>query len=226
MGIAEKVAPAQALTKNRFIVIYGAPGVGKTCLAASGPEALVMDYEKGGVASLLQVPGLENVMTIRFNKVEDIDDVIKEHRAGKISFRTYVLDSVSELQKIDLDRIETSGQGSKDFRQDAKLSNTKIRRRLLEMKDLAVNIVVTCHAILSTDELTSLETVRPAVTPGLAGSLLAMADLLCYLEVDSKGNRKVTTTPTRRIQAKNRMGLPQVIENPTWELITGVKTNA
>jgi phage nucleotide-binding protein len=224
MGIAEKAAPAQALPKSRFIVLYGEPGVGKTCLAASGPESLVMDFEKGGVASLLQVPGLENVMTIRFNKVEDIDDVIKEHRAGKISFQTYVVDSVSELQKIDLDRIEDSGAGSKDFRQDAKLSNNKIRRRLLELKDLHVNVVVTCHAIVSQNEITSLDNVRPAVTPGLSGSLLAMADLLGYLEVDSKGNRKVTTTPTRRIQAKNRMGLPQVIENPTWALITGAKS--
>src|SRR6188472_1547478 len=87
------------------LLIYGEPGVGKTRLAGSAADhedtapVLILDVE-GGVTSLRHRNDIDVI------QVRDIDTIVKVHdelhkeKGG--GYRTVVIDSLSELQKLDM----------------------------------------------------------------------------------------------------------------------------
>lgn len=208
-------------------LIYGPPGAGKTLYSASAPKPLIIDIERGGTKVLRLFPELaKTVHVFTPDSYAEIEEVGWEARRGRLNYETYVIDTGSELQRTDLDEYlfseYTKNSSSRPMgqylatQQDYNLSTQKLRILFLLFRDLNANFIVTAHDV----EEEKTHVIRPSMTPKLTGTLISMVDLVGYLTADSGPGgtmtRKMITTPKNLITAKNRLGIPAEIKDPTW----------
>lgn len=226
--VVSRIHPVTERSRYLKGLIYGLPGVGKTTLCATAPNPIIIDVEKG-TKSLLGDARFGNVRILEPKEFKDVDALFWAIRNGKVECDTIVLDTLSEFQRLHLDEILVAEHQKSSSRneylaqqQDYRLSTEMMRRHVLALRELPIHFLVTAHAVETPDEINKAPSVRPAVTPKLAGTIQGMVDLVGYLEIGEKGVRRLITQPTRRISAKNRLGLPAEIVNPTFSDIIGV----
>jgi len=83
---------------SKFIncLIYGKSGVGKTTLAATAPNPLIIDTE-GGTLSLAD----QEIDMVSVRNMEELEDVLKKlKRKRGDKYETIIIDSGSELAEI------------------------------------------------------------------------------------------------------------------------------
>lgn len=98
MGIV-KTTLADAIGKNQpKIVVYGAPGVGKTSLAASLPGKLLILSAEAGLLSLAGADIDADVVEVQ--SLETLRAVYSELKAAPDAYAWVVLDSVSEIAEV------------------------------------------------------------------------------------------------------------------------------
>ena len=90
MGLIKK--PNELTVKNALsALIYGQPGMGKTTLALSSPQPLLLDFD-GGVH---RVNAAHRVDTVQISKWEEVDEVLT---SGEIAeYKTIVIDTAGKM---------------------------------------------------------------------------------------------------------------------------------
>ena len=227
------------------MLVYGDPGVGKTVLAATAMavpslrEVLFINVESGILsitdAEEIGVPELPDIKD--FNSFKELEDIFLFLVTQPHGYKTVVVDSLSELQKYNLDSIvgEKMGKASKSgqtrtspddiWQEDYGESTQNMRRVVRRFRDLPMNVIFTCHAVTSQDE-SKKEVIRPALTPKLCTSVEGYVDVVGYLYtkevVTTDGEeslvRKLLVQPYGKFHAKDRSPggrLGTVIEQPT-----------
>lgn len=232
MGISEKISTVSEKPPYLKILLYGEPGTGKTVFSAGAPSPLFVDVEHG-TRSLLNHPELQHTPVLPMREWEEIEELFWEMRAGEDeslnAIETVVIDSISELQRRQMDEI-LKGAASKDanrnpylpYQQDYKLNTEVLRRMVVSFRDLEKNLIVTAHSTEQQDQNDGRVFLRPAVTPKLSQTLTGIMDVVAYMgvEVDKSGEQKryLQVMPSRNILAKTRIGgLDPIIENPTFQ---------
>ena len=231
-------------------MVYGDPGVGKTVLAATAMgdptlrEVLFINIESGILSitdpKALGVPELPDVLD--FNSFKQLDDIFYFLVTQDHKYKTVVVDSLSELQKYNLDKIVGSKMGQKSksgqsrispddiWQEDYGESTQEMRRVVRKFRDLPMHVLFTCHAVVSQDEA-RVETVRPALTPKLCTSVMGYLDVVGYLYTkEEKGpdddeavlRRKLLVQPHGKFKAKDRSPggkLGTILTQPTMAQI-------
>src|SRR5690606_28664772 len=90
---------------SRFlkILLYGYPGIGKTVLAATANDdprmspALLVDFE-GGTLSIAD----KDVDVVRVTAFKQFNEVYDFLRSGQHPYKTVILDSITEIQKLNM----------------------------------------------------------------------------------------------------------------------------
>lgn len=226
-------------------LIYGPPGAGKTTLAASahahksmGP-VLFCNVEGGTMA--ITDPATYGAKTIPdvvdFKSFAELDKVFLHLLKNPGVYNTLVIDSVSELQKFNVDaivqaKIDKGGKNRDEddiFLEDYGTSAKQMRRVLRKFRDLPMHVILTCHDMPYSKEDNA--PIGPALTPALRGSVLGYMDIVGYMFTDSEKDaatketvitHKLLTRPAGRWVAKDRspgMRLGTIITNPTFSII-------
>lgn len=230
--------PADEIPEGEWIkaIIYGRPGVGKTSLACGAPNPFLIDIDRGSKS--LKTMGLGHIPVVRPETIADIEGIFWEAKGNPNYYTTYIVDTVSALQRFHLDElIDKAVIGGKrneivNTQPDYNESTNVIRRIAMQFRELPCNLILIAQAAEERDEAAGTFLTRPAVTPKLASTLDEMVDLVGYLDLEASGlgnnqtyKRVLRTMPTRRINAKNRLGLPTLIEEPTWDKIMSLAAN-
>lgn len=238
------------------MLVYGPPGVGKTTLSGSAQavaemqEALVVNAEAGTLA--LTDPKVLGVTTlpaiVNFDVWGSLATIHTSLKAGNHPYKTVVIDSLSELQKYNLDYVvaTTPRDKRKDeddiFVEDYGKSTKMMRRTMRNFRDLPMHVIYICHDAPTNSKVENSK-IGPALTPAFMKSALGMVDVVGYMYASEKevGKtsedkpivetvRKLLTKPTLRYEAKDRSPggkLPKIMENPTMkeimDYITGRK---
>lgn len=82
------------------MVIYGEPKIGKTTFAAESPSPIILDLEDG--AGNFNIP---RISSGKIKKIEDLIEVLRALLGQEHSYKTLVIDSLSELERMIHEKI-------------------------------------------------------------------------------------------------------------------------
>lgn len=225
------------------ILVYGESGAGKTILAGSADDVpemrpvLLIDAE-GGTLSLDKY--YPKVDVARITSFQDLQDLYNELHSGRTKYRTVILDSLSEMQKLGMDHImKVSSSGLMNLMPDSipglkewGINTEQIRRLIRAFRDLDMHTIVT--ALIKEDKhpRTGQVTMRPKLSGQLSAEIPGFLDIVAYMYVKNvqvgdeiEAKRLLLTSSTDMQVAKDRTGrLPLIVEDPTMQSIYGVLT--
>lgn len=225
------------------LLIYGESGVGKTTLAGSSdnvPEmrkVLFIDIE-GGMLSLKDF--YPNVESVRVKSWPDMQRVYEELYAGSHGFNTVVIDSLTEAQKMSMDKIMIKLVTEHPDRdpdvpaiREWNINIEQTRKFVRSFRDLPINTIFTALAKTDKNMMTGSIRRKPSLSGKVADEVAGFLDIVAYLyntEHEGENIRALLCSGTQDTVAKDRTNkLAQVITHPTmsaiWNAVKGTKTN-
>lgn len=233
--------PPSEIAEFIKILPYGDPGAGKTWFAGTAGDSpltgpiLFLDIE-GGVLTLRRMKGVEVVPARSMKVVQDTINELYNDTTGY--YKTFCIDSITELQKLDMKEIMTAAFKRNPDKVDIDVpsvrewgkSGNHMREILRAAKDLPMHVIVTALEAHETDDQTGITKYYPSIPGKLRGEIPGFFDIVGRLEAKVKpGNsgeiiRVLQTAKTVKVIAKDRTNsLPALIEDPTipkmWEWI-------
>ncbi len=197
---------ADKMPKYKKILVYGDSGIGKTSLALTVPDPLVIDTEKGTLSLMGSKVNIAQVVSLsQMKKVYEFlrRDAEKEDR----HFQTIFLDSGTEFQRRMLsDYMQKSGSLAPDW--DTYEYILEQTRRLIRLlKDLPYHFIVTALPIQKKVE--GEEKLMPDFIGKIAREIGAIFDFVFYYTLleDETGEKKrvLCTQPSNYWVAKSRI---------------------
>lgn len=226
--------PAEAMTYLNMMV-YGDSGVGKTLLAGTAafvPElspVIFLDVE-GGTLTLSHFDSTADMDVVRISEWARMQNIYDELREGKHPYKTTIIDSATEMQKLAMNTVLGAGTEILDVGRtpefkDWNINTEQMRRLIRAFRDLPMNTIVTALAMDSPNTRNpALEIRKPSFSKKLANEIPGFFDLVWYMYTKEIANgpnaRLLCTDKTDRVVAKCRVsGVPQILQNPTMEKI-------
>jgi phage nucleotide-binding protein len=226
------------------ILIYGESGAGKTTLSGSAdavPEmrkVLVLDIE-GGILSLKdRYPNVESVRIKSWSKLQEVYDHLY---AGDHGYKTIILDSLTEAQKMSMDTVmrklvEAHEERDADVPgiREWNINIEQTRKFVRALRDLPLTTIFTALAKQDKNQKTGVTKTKPSLSGKVADEIAGFLDIVSYLytkEVDGEQKRVLLCGATQDHIAKDRTGkLEQLIVEPTmltiWNAIKGTRHDA
>lgn len=213
---------------EKFLV-FGRSGAGKTRLAATAPQVLVIDIDEKGTKSTKK--DLDPYAT-RVQTVDELVEVYWYLQAGGHDYLSYAIDGVTGMGTLFLNYVlgeaailDSSRDPDMPSRQIYGKVNKLMKNWITNYKNLPMHGVFTALTRVNREggddeddgDLGGVVTIGPAVSPSIATHLEAACDTIGYLHtrqvvVKRKGERtrkKVTrrrllTGPNERYDTKDR----------------------
>jgi len=211
MGIIKR--PSELNVKATLsVLIYGQPGIGKTTLGVSAPDAVLFDYD-GGVQ---RINGAHQVPTLQPTSWEDTNAALQEIAQEMPEIKTIVIDTVGKM--LDYMSAYIIRTDPKMAMRDGSLSlkGYGVRKTMFVnfIKQLALmgkNVIFIAH---EREERRGEETFkRPEIGGSSANDLIKELDLVGYMYAVGK-ERIITFDPAEYYYAKNTCNLPASIKLP------------
>jgi hypothetical protein len=205
------------------ILLHGDPGSGKTTLAATAqdhPEmknVLFLNIEGG----LLSIAHRGDIHAVKIPSTAELEEQFwKLNRGEYPTVQTVVIDSMTEMQTINLEEIVASAmQGGQTqsrrgkprsaddiWQDDYGKSTTQLKRLIRYFKDSNYNVIVTALSkyvypkIPEGTDVTQIDplAVLPSLTAKLATSVMGYMDMNWYCYKDNDDDQyKILTTRTK-----------------------------
>lgn len=199
-----------AINSTIKVLIYGAPGMGKSTLGLSAPSPVLLDFD-GGVQ---RVNGAFQVPTLQVEKWDDVIAALNEDlsdyktividTAGKaLDFMSsYIIKNEPKLAKRD-GNLTMSGFGTR---------KTMFSNFLNQVSMMGKHLVFVAHE--REDKDGEQKIVRPEMGGSSLGDLIKELDLVGYMQAYGD-KRYVYWGVNEKAYTKNTCNLPNAMEVPT-----------
>lgn len=195
---------------NIIMIVSGLPGVGKTTLACSAPEAIIIDTDKG----IKRVKPKHRRDTISTNTYEELlDDLRSKEVAEK---KTLVFDTTGALIELLKDwamrnNAAACKKGGGISQQGFGIVKSEFSRLSNELKQKH-NVIYLFHTSKKSDR--DSNTVYELMCEGAAREIVWQpADLGAYLQIVGD-DRYLCFSPTQEYSAKSSYGIKGMIKVP------------
>lgn len=224
-------APAEAISYLNLL-IYGAPGVGKTHFIGTAQDheettpLLILDVE-GGTTTLRKRKDLDVKRITSIEMLNEVYEMLVSDTEGY--YKTVALDSLTELQQLDMgdilakrDETRPDLKGEPPSMREWGKSADHMRKIVRAFRDLP------CHTIMTALEKTDKDDngtilIMPSLPGKLAAEVPGFLDIVGYLTTNIEKDetiRQLQTVKTRRVTAKDRTSaLDPVTESPSIPLL-------
>lgn len=186
--VASKIHRTSEFPPNQNFLIYGAPGVGKTRVAASAPSPLIIDVDEKGTDSVRRDI---DPYAIRIETWAEINDIYWYLQSGEHDYKTVVIDSLSGLQQLATNFV-LGDESSRDASRDPDMPDRRVwgkvgqlmKVQITNYRNLPLNVVFT--ALDRTRETGEGEeeeqvVVGPSVSPAIQKHVTAAVGTIGYL---------------------------------------------
>ncbi|MCM1076261.1 MAG: ATP-binding protein [Bacteroides sp.] len=189
------------------MMIYGQAGMGKTTLALSAPNPLLLDFDNG--VKRVNMSHLDGVDIVQVTSWADLKQLMNEDLSP---YKTIVVDTIGKM----MDFIITGCCGTRQPQiKDWGRINQEFTWFTRSLSALNKHIVFVAHRDTRKE---GDETVFiPALREKSYNSIVTELDLLGYLEMRNEHGqqrRSITFDPTSRNDGKNTCNLPGIMEIP------------
>jgi hypothetical protein len=204
--------PSQLETKATLsALIYGQPGIGKSTLACSAPNAVMLDFD-GGVN---RMDVAHQVPTLQVHNYGEVDAALNEIGASP-EIETIIVDTVGKMltfMEADL-RPKSTSYVNRDGTFSLKGYGARKQMFIGFLNRVSVmgrNVIFVAH---EKEERRGDDTIiRPEVGGSSANDLIKELDLVGYMEANGK-QRTICFDPCEKFYGKNTCGLHGVIKVP------------
>ena len=211
-----KVLTEATPTAPKFMV-YSLPGMGKTTLASSLKNSIILDIEGG--ADFVKTPRTEHITKL----TEFYSDLVELWKTPNQEYDYIVIDTVDWLVRLIIENVagidkehltETLNRSNGGYGNGKQVLENNVRSKLLPML-IALNkkgygICLLAHADKKTmldSDGTSLEQITPKIDPTTLAAFMEWCDAIFYLKKDLGGDRVLQLESDAVAVAKNRAGM-------------------
>ena len=189
------------------MMIYGQAGTGKSTLALSAPQHILLDFD-GGV-SRVNTTHLDGVGIVQVTCWNDALSVLKEDLSA---FRTVVVDTAGKMMDFIINhRCGTRQPSIRDWSG----INAEFNNFTRALASLGKNVIYIAHRDVMRD---GDDTVYiPMLRAKNFSVIVTELDLLGYMETkleNGRLTRTITFDPTNRSEGKNACNLPGIMDIP------------
>lgn len=214
------------------VLVYGKSSIGKTTLAGSADavpsmrKVLLIDCEAGSL-SLRKTGYLADVL--KPTSWEGIVDIYHALKAGGHPYQTVILDSLTEIQELNMRSIMTAMKEDPDNAErdpdvpgmyEWNKSSKQMKRLIRLFRDLPMNVIFTALMKEDKDTKTGITMRLPDLPGKLSHQVAALFDIVLYytiIDTEDRGQQRVIASQaTTNTVAKNRGSdrLPALLEIP------------
>jgi len=199
------------------ILVYSAPGGGKTYFAGTFPKPLFVDCQ-GGIMTVRR----KEIAYVQPSSYEELLQCVNQEAVS--DYQTWVLDTGTEAARITMESsLELSGRFLPQ-QQDWGLVIERLRRYLRAAVELPMNVIVTCEERTVRDEDSGKVILGPALPGQLFHEAGALFDCVFHLRnsfnpVTKTKGRWLLTEPDGLYPAKDRTGCFEKLEKPDYETL-------
>lgn len=145
LDLAKRAGDTKPEEVSASILLYGAPGSGKTHAACAGGRPFVCLFETNGMSTIRQVNPDAVVLYIdEYQKFVDLLEVAASGELAAAGFDRLVVDSLTEAQRGIKDIIAARHQGRDEFtQQDWGTLANKSRSMMRKIRSLRIPVVAT-----------------------------------------------------------------------------------
>lgn len=211
-------------------LVYGPPGAGKTCLAASFPgPVLYLDFDnkvssaaryyakQPEITSQIEVVNLSAILhDSPINEMtRQISELSAMQKRGEYTYKTLVLDSITTFSCAALNHIVKTNPGVKrpmpghPSMQDYGILKREFERLIPGLLSLDMNVIMLGHETMEKDEITG-EIIRGVMMDGsFAQRLPIYFEEVFRAYVDDKGQHMLQTKSDSKYKCRSQIpGLP------------------
>lgn len=207
MGLIKK-SNEIAIQRNVKMMVYGQAGMGKTTLALSAPNPLLLDFDNG-VKRVNNAHLGDNVGIVQITNWQEVVTLLTTESADLQPFDTIVVDTIGKM----MDFIISYRCGGRQPRvQDWGTINSDFKWFVNALSGLGKHIVFVAHR--DTRKEGDDTVFVPALREKSYSQIVTELDLLGYLEMKNENGvqrRSITFDPTSRNDGKNTCQLPGVM---------------
>jgi hypothetical protein len=196
-------------------------------------KVLLIDMEAGTKTLRSKYP---NVDVAAVRTWDDVQAVYNDLFNGGHGYQTVLLDSLTEIQYINMQWIMGEGFNLEDTEKEDweafRKSLKTMRRFVRAFRDLPMNTIFTALSKSSQDPKSKKTIIGPSFSGAFKQEVAGLLDEVYYLyvldlaeadaaafNVESGSHRVLLTTKTETIVAKSRSDLPQTIIDPTFKTL-------
>lgn len=214
--------PSELVAKATInALIYGQPGLGKSTLALSAPNPVLLDFDGGA----LRINGFHQKPTLQVNSWADVIAVMNSNELD--AFDTIVIDTAGKM--LDYMSIFIMQNDPKMRMRDGSLSLKGYGARkvmfvnfLSQCQSKHKNIIFVAHE--KEDKDGDKRYIRPEIGGSSSADLLKELDLVGYMRANGY-KKEICWTGTDQFYGKNACNLPHVMEVPIILDANGMPTS-
>lgn len=191
MSALEFVDPAETDDTYR-VVLWAAPGQGKSVAAASAPgPILVLSADRPSAYRFARKHHADKtIREVRYRGEQTLREVYQFIRDSGSEIRTLVVDPVSNIYDQLVDSAPSRGDGDPDYQ----AVNKKILGFVKSLRAFDINVVLVAHEKLNDGKKGDGKLYPALGGPALINKLLAEMDLVAHIERHVTGSEGDTET--------------------------------
>jgi len=164
--------------------------------------------------------GSEHITFVFTGSLAQLSKALKPIRQHQAPYKTAVIDDVSELYALQMEKEVKSSPHQLPVRRDWMKVTLRVRRLLRQLKRLPVHLIVTCPEAVGQDAVSESLYRVPELPGKLARQVGRYFDVVGRLTVSATRSgtikRRLQVQPYQHVTAKDRSGiLGTLVEDPT-----------